>query len=1056
MKKSLQMQCKFAVLMGAGLLVAQIAFPPNQVMAYGRVIDSAIDLASFDQKAAIVSGKVVGDDGKPIPGVSIVVQNSTRGTITDVEGNYRIEVEPDDVLVFSFIGFQSREVMVGQQSTINITLIEDVKALDEVVVVGYGSQSKRKLTSSISSISAKEIKEMPIVGIDQSIQGRAAGVVVVNNSGEPGGGITMRIRGTTSIGAGSDPLFVIDGIPINNVQTSNVNVGESRVNGLSQINPSDIESMEILKDAAATAIYGARASNGVVIITTKRGAEGVSEISFDSYTGYSEVTSRLDLLGASDYAILANEGLAQIDMEPVFDESFIQNPTQNTDWQEEIFRKGKIYNAYLSARGGNRSTGYMISGGYLKQEGTIIDSEFKRYSFRANVDHKVNKTIKLGTSIYGALTSQMRVKNDGTAQRNDASNFNNIYGPPALSTALVKSPASPVMAPNGFYYMDPLQPNYGNPVRQAAAVDIDNQVVRLMPSFFANFSFTDKILFTSRFSADIRSENEEWFNPPNPNEFVGTGEGRASRRTFDQVLWTFDNFVTYDTEIGDNINFSALLGTSFQRSTFENSFVLVAGIASDKIRTLNAGVDFDILTSNREAWALASYFSRINLDIKDKYLFNVNARYDGSSRFGAANKFGFFPSAAIGWRISEESFLSGVSEINDLKLRVSYGITGNQQIGNYASIPLYNIGGGTNRGNNYNGLTGATFQSLASEDLSWEETAQFDVGLDVSLLKNRLGFTADYYVKTTEGLLFGVPLPGHSGFKSIIDNVGTIENRGFEFSVNAFLVDAQDFQWSSNFNIATNSNKVLKLLNDNDVIAGGGSGFSIARVGEEINFYLYEREKNVDPETGLVQLVDQNGDGNIDQSNDLVLAGSPFPDLFGGWSNNFSYKGFDLNVFIQYNFGNKIYNLTRRQLETLSVPSDGILSANSTQAAFDNRWQKTGDVTEYPRINYDGQNNQFNQPHTGWLEDGSYVRLKTLTLGYNFQDGILERFKIKRARIYLSSNNLLTFTDYSGYDPEVDHFSGVNSGANSGLLRGYDHGTYPQAKSYVLGVNFTF
>lgn len=1054
MKRCLLKQAKFTALFGFSFFAIQVVLPPAPALAEAKNFTvSAMDFGlRVDQQAAVITGKVVGDNGEPLPGVSIKVKGTTRGTVTDLDGNFSIQADQGDVLVLSFIGFQTKEVAVGQQTTLNVTLQEDVKALEEVVVVGYGSQSKRNLTSSISSVTAEEIKEMPIVSLDQSLQGRAPGVVVISNSGEPGGGITMRIRGTTSIGSGSDPLFVVDGIPIDNAQTSNRNVGESRVNGLSQINPADIESMEILKDAAATAIYGARASNGVVIITTKRGAEGVSEISFDTYAGFSEVTSRYDLLDATGFSQLTREGLAQIDMEPMLP----VNPTINTDWQDEIFRKGKIYNAYLSARGGNKTTGYMISGGYLNQEGTIIDSEFERYSFRANVDHKVNKSIKLGTTLYGSITEQQRVKNDGTPQKNASENFNHIYGPPALSTALVKNPATPIFAPNGYYYEDPLQPNYGNPVRQAQGVDINNQVVRLLPSFFTNISFTDKILFTSRFSADIRSENEEWFNPPNPNALAGTGEGMASRRTFDQMMWTFDNFATFDTEIGNDINFSALLGTSFQRSTFEDSFVLVAGIESDEIRTLNAGVDFDIVTSNREAWALASYFSRINLDVKDKYLLNLNARYDGSSRFGANNKYGFFPSGAVGWRISKEGFLQDVTAIDDLKLRVSYGITGNQQIDNYAAIPLYSIGTGTNAGNNYNGLTGATFRSLASDDLSWEETAQFDVGVDVSLFSSRLNFTADYYVKTTDGLLFGVPLPTHSGFSSIIDNVGKIENRGLELSLGGLVVNAGDFEWQSTFNISTNSNKVLELLNGNDVVASAAGGYSIARVGEEISFYLYEREENVDPETGLIQLVDQNGDEKIDTQNDLILAGSPFPDYFGGWNNNFSYKGFDLNVFFQYSFGNKIYNATRRQLELLGLPSDGILSANTTREAFENRWQNPGDVTEYPRINYDGLNNQFNQPHTGWLEDGSYVRLKTLTLGYNFQDGLLERLKIDRARVYLSSNNLLTFTNYTGYDPEVDHYTGVNSGANSGLLRGYDNGTYPQAKTFVLGVNLTF
>ncbi len=1035
-----------------------------------KQINNSIAVSKIDSKRkrpetikvlidVIVTGKVTDSNGgAALPGVTVKIKNKNKFAITDADGNYKIKAAPEDILVFSIIGFTTQEIVVEERSEINVILEEDIRALEEVVVVGYGSQAKRKITSAITSISAKEIKEMPLVGLDQTIQGRAPGVVVINNTGEPGGGITMRIRGTTSIGSGSDPLFVIDGIPIDNTQTANVNVGENRINGISQINPADIKSIEILKDAAATAIYGARASNGVVIITTKRGAEGVSEIALDAYAGLSDVTSRYDLLGASDFARLVNEGLAQNGDDPAFSDTFIQNPTADTDWQDEIFRKAKIFNVNLSARGGNKTTGYMVSGSYLSQEGTIIDTRFERFSLRANVDHKVNKAIKLGTNFFASFVQQARVKNDGSPESADASNNNHIYGTPALSTALVKSPAESVLAPNGFYTVDPLQPNYGNPVRQAKAVDIDNQAIRLLPSFFANISINSKLLLTSRFSADIRSENEEWFNPPNPNQLEGStdGEGQSSRRTFDQTLWTFDNYLTYDTPLGQSLDLSVLLGSSVQRSVFERSFVLVAGIESDFIRTLNAGIDFDIVGSEKQAWSLASFFSRINLDFKDKYLLNLNARYDGSSRFGQNNKFGFFPSAAIGWRLSAEDFLSSVSQLDDLKLRASYGVTGNQSIGNYASFALLNFGGGTQLGNNYTDRTGATFQSLASPDLSWEETTQLDIGMDAALLNNRISLTVDYYIKTTDNLLFGIPLPRQTGFLSIIDNIGKMENRGWEFSLNSVNLEKRDFYWSTNFNISTNKNKVLELLDDEDVIAGSTfRGFSIARVDEEISFYLYEREELVDPETGVVSLVDQNGDEAINEE-DLVLAGSPFPDFFGGFTNYVSYKNFDLNLFFQFSYGNEIYNLTRRQLELLNVSNNAVIGSNTTREAFDNRWQKPGDITAYPRVNYDGENNQFNLAHDGWLEDGSYLRLKTLTVGYNFSNEFLNKYNVKRARVYFSSNNLLTITNYKGFDPEVDHFTGVNSGANSGLLRGYDYGSYPQLKSYVVGLSLTF
>lgn len=1036
----------WVILSTAALLIPEMA-----------VLAAPVDVSVLFQDN-YVTGKVTDDQGEALPGVTISVKGAGRGSITDTEGNFRVKASPNETLVFSFVGFQSQEVAVGSQTTINIRLSVDVEALDEVVVVGYGSQSRKQLTSSIASITSREIKEMPVVGVDQQIQGRAAGVVVVNNTGEPGGGITMRIRGASSIGSGNDPLYVIDGMPIINDQTSNVNVGNARVNGLSQINPSDIESIEILKDAAATAIYGARASNGVVLITTKRGAEGSSEFALDAYTGLSTVVRRYDLLGASDFATLNNEGRTQIGESALYSQDFINNPAYDTDWQDEIFRTAKIYNVNLSARGGNKTTGYMVSGGYISQEGTIVDSRFQRYSLRANVDHRINSFIKIGTNLFGSFVNQNRVRNDGGPDASDASHYSNLYGPPVLSTALVKNPASPVYDEAGVYYIDTLATNFVNPVRQAKAVDITNQVVRFMPSVFATISLTKQLTLTSRFSADLRSENEEWWNPPYTNQPVGTdGTGQASRRTYDRNMWTLDNYLTYDLSLGGTRhNLTILGGNSLQRSQTEQSFVLVSGIESDYIQTLNAGVDFDIVTSTYSAWSLASFFGRINYDYNGRYLLNVNARYDGSSRFGQNNRFGFFPSAAIGWRLSQESFLKGITAVNDLKLRVSYGITGNQSIGDYASKTLLNAGGGSNSGNNYTDRTGATFSSLSSADLSWEQTAQLDIGLDATLLKNRISITVDYYIKNTDKLLFNIPLPTQTGFSSMVGNYGKMQNKGLEFAFNTTNIIRNRFRWTSSFNIATNKNKVLKLLDGEDVVVGSStSGYSIARMGKPISFYTYEREKMVNSEDGTVTLVDQNNDDVIN-TDDLVITGSPFPDFFGGFTNTLSYGNFDLNLFLQYSYGNQIYNLTRRTLEILSVPDESVIIPNTTKKAYGNRWQQPGDITRYPKVNFDQTNNAFKQAHDGWIEDGSYLRLKTLTVGYNLSSGVLDRLHMKRARVYLSANNLLTFTRYSGFDPEVDHYQGVNGTANSGILKGYDYGDYPQSKTYVMGINVTF
>lgn len=1016
--------------------------------------------AAQDEKK--VTGVVKDHEGMSVPGASVFVEGTTVGTITDIDGTFEITVPATTKTIsVSFVGMKQKNVSIEGKDHVTIVMEQMAIGIEEVVAVGYGSQSRKKISAAITSVSAEDIKGMAATGIDKAIQGKAAGVLVTNNTGEPGGGVTIRIRGTTSIGSGNDPLYVIDGIPLENTQTSNRNVGENRVNGMSQINPADIESIDILKDAAATSIYGARAANGVVLITTKRGIKGKGEVSVDVYTGLSEVTSRYDLLGASDYARMVNEGRAQLadsepEYSPFFTESFINNPTVDTDWQDEIFRIGKVNEVNLALRGGTDDTKYMVSSGYYNQQGIIIGSDFNRFNMRANIDQDLGEHITLGTSLYAAYIDQNRTKNDGSPDRADASNNNHIYGPSVLSSALIKAPTTPVYLEDGTFSNDESQREYGNPVRQAREVSITTNVTRIIASAYAKIDLLPGLNYRVQASGDLRGELENWFNPPNPNAFAGTDwRGEKSQRTFNQKAWTLENYFTYTLGVKDH-SFTFLAGNTVQETIWEDSFVLVSGIVSDKVSTLNAGTDIDVANSDKQAYGITSYFGRFNYDYKGKYLLLLNARYDGSSRFGKNNRYGFFPSGSVGWRISEESFLESAGFLDDWKIRASYGMTGNQEIANYASRGIMSVGTGTNKGSNYNGVTGGVISSLPTPNLQWEETTQFNIGTDISLLNNRLNLTFDYYIKTTDNLLFQVPLPNTRGVGSKLDNIGKMENRGLEFGLNGTIIAKDKFNWNADFNISTNANKILELLDGKDVIVSGAGGRSIAREDEPISFYLYEREELVNPEDGTVVIVDQDDSGGLPNEGDLILAGSPFPDFFGGLTNNLSYKNFDLSVFFQYSYGNKIYNATRRWLETMTLNDRTIIGGNTTQTAFDNRWQQPGDVTKYPVINYDDRNDNFTLPHTGWLEDGSYLRLKSLTVGYTFDSALLAKLRLKSARIYLTGNNLLTFTKYSGFDPEVDHFTGVNGGSNSGLLRGYDYGSYPQSKSYRLGINLTF
>ncbi|WP_138994704.1 TonB-dependent receptor [Larkinella sp. C7] len=1007
-------------------------------------------LARMEQKTAItVRGRVTSDNGEGLVGVNVIIKGSTTGVTTDGEGNYTLTVpNGNGTLIFSYIGFLSKEIPINNRSVINVQLATDERLLSEVQVVGYGTQSKAEVTSAIATVTAKEIKDMPLVGLDQALQGRASGVQVTNNTGAPGGGVSIRIRGTSSLGAGNEPLYVVDGVPINNTQTFNQQTGEERINGMSNINPADIESIEILKDAASTSIYGARAANGVVLITTKRGKAGKQQIDLTSYYGFSKATGRYNVLGASDFAILSNEGLASIKAAPVFTQAFINNPTTNTDWQDAVLRTAPTANINISTRGGTEKTQYMLSAGYMDQQGILIDSRFKRYNLRVNLDQRINKKVKIGNSLMVSYTDNNRLRNNGTP-RSDAGG-NHLYGSPVLTTALTRSPATPIRLPNGEYSFDPLAPLIANPVAMALAQHLDNKTIRLIGNLFAEWEIIRGLRFRTQLGTDVRFENEDFFYEPFQAAVQGNGTGTGSVRNFNEVLWLTENYLTYDFGLGKDHKFQALLGTSFQESRLEEAFSYVGGFVSKNVTTLNGGSTILTSTSNAESWGIASYFGRLNYNYKSKYLLSINARLDGSSRFGANNKYGFFPSASVGWNLSEEEFMKSSTTISNLKFRASYGITGNQEIGNYSYIGTFGVGGGANTGRNYLNRLGAVANNIPNDDFSWEQTAQFNVGADVGFLNNRLSLTADYYIKTTTDLLLNLPLPRTSGFSSTLTNIGKMENKGFELGINTINLNGA-FSWSTNLNFSMNRNKVLSLIGGQDIAVNEAT---LIREGQPISFWVYEREKNVNPENGTVVIVDQDKSGGAVNSLDRVIMGSPLPKHIGGLTNTFGYKGFDLNIFFQWSYGNKIYNQTRKWMEGLNRDLNSTIGYNTTQVSFDKRWQKPGDVTAYPGVFYDNRSANNLLPHNGWLEDGSYLRLKTLTLGYNLPRSVTSKLQIASARLYFSSNNLLTFTRYSGYDPEVSHFTGSGLGGN--VAMGYDYGTFPQPKTYTLGLNISF
>jgi TonB-dependent starch-binding outer membrane protein SusC len=1028
----------------------QISFTTSTADLKDKYSNTRIVIGSAEKTAFTVSGKVTDEEGETLVGANVLLKGTSIGTTTDVAGRYTFEVpDGNGILVFSYIGYATQEVAISNRQVIDVSLAPDVQSLQEVQIIGYGTQAKAEVTSAIASVSSEEIKDMPLVGLDQALQGRAAGVQVTNNSGAPGGGVSIRIRGSSSLGAGNEPLYVVDGVPINNSQTFNQQTGEERINGMSNINPADIESIEILKDAASTSIYGARAANGVVLINTKRGKAGKPQIDLNAWYGVSTVTNRYDLLGASDFAVLVNEGLATVNVAPVFTQEFIDNPTVDTDWQNEIFQTAPTANVNFSARGGSDKTQYMMSLGYMDQQGVIIESRFKRYNLRINLDQKVSDKFKIGNSLNVSFTNNDRLRNTGAA-RSDGGEQNFLFGSPVLTSAHARSPATPVFDPvSGEYSFDPLAPLFPNPVAMAEAQDINNNTVRAIGNVFAEYEIAKGLKFRTQLGTDIRYENEDFFMPPFPDQRQGNGTGRASVRNFNEFLWLTENYLTYDFNLGKNHNFQTLAGASFQESQWESSFAYVAGFGSSKIKTLNGGSQILTSTSDAESWGISSYFGRLNYNLSGKYLLSFNYRVDGSSRFGANNKYGHFPSASVGWNAIEEDFLKGISWLTNLKLRASYGITGNQEIGNYSHLGTFGVGGGTNLGRNYLNRLGAVVNNIPNDDFSWEQTTQMNAGVDLGLFNNRLSITGDYYVKTTTDLLLAIPLPRTSGFASTLTNIGEMENRGIELALNTINVDG-DFSWRSNLNFSMNQNKIISLVGGQDIRIRE----SIVREGNPISFYLFEREKYVDPATGTTLIVDQDGSGGVPTDNDRKITGSPMPKHIGGFTNEFSYKGFDLSVFFQWSYGNKIFNNTRKWMEEMRRDLQSTIGYNTTEEAFQNRWRESGDQTEYPGVFYDLRNQNHFVAHNGWLEDGSYLRLKTLTLGYNFPSAFTQRMHISNARVYFTSNNLLTFTNYTGYDPEVNHFTSQGLGGNVGI--GYDYGTFPQPRTFVMGLNLSF
>ena len=990
--------------------------------------------------------------GEGLPGVNILVKGTTIGTITDVEGNYRLTA-PDDAetLVFSSVGYTSEEVAIGTQTTINLQMNPDIQSLSEVVVVGYGTVKKSDITGSVASIESEEIKSIPATSVEQFIQGRAAGVQVTQNSSAPGGGLSIKVRGALSVNSGNEPLYVIDGFPVYPDNQRYSISGGSRANptnALAMLNPNDIASIEILKDASATSIYGSRGANGVVLITTKRGEVGKPVLQYDMYYGIQTPAKTLDLLNAQEFAeyrnqraINSGEPVPFIGATPAFPTP--ESLGEGTDWQDEVLRNASIQNHQLAVNGGTETVRYNISANYFSQDGIVINSDFKRGGLRANLDFEINDKLKIGTN----LTFSRSISNIGQVESGGGEQNFGVVG-----SALLIDPITPVFDEGEYVIVSP-RSQYYNPVaigNGTKDVTISN---RFLGTIFGTYEIVEGLTAKVSFGTDLTNLNKEVYNSRITNVGFGTN-GSASRSNKYVTSWLNENTLNYNKTFNEIHSINIIGGFTIQEE--EQTFFGASsrGFNSDLLQDndLGSGSQPGIPTSGRSKWSLSSYLGRINYGLLDRYLLTLTARADGSSKFGTDNKWGFFPSAALAWRVSDEAFLAQSNAINDLKIRGSYGITGNSQIGEYLS--LASLGG-------YNYTFGRTFftgfgpTSIANSDLSWESTSMLNIGLDLGILNNRLRFTTDVYTSRTEDLLLFVPIPSTTGFTTSFQNAGSLENRGVELSISADILNG-DFNWSILGNFSLNRNEMTAIASG-EAFSGPNPAPSVSgavggrvEVGQPLGaFFGYEydgvfasqAELDAGPTRpgdglGFARYKDQDGDNTI-AAEDRVIIGNPNPDYIFSIKNNFSWNNFDFSFFINAVIGQDIMNYMRVDVEG----EHGF--GNVTRDYWYNSWSPDNPTGDRPIAAF---NNGMLANSSYFLEDGSFVRLQNVTLGYTFPANSV----LRNARVFATAQNLLLFTDYSGFDPEV------NVAGQSSINLGFDHDAYPRARTFTIGASIGF
>jgi TonB-linked SusC/RagA family outer membrane protein len=982
-----------------------------------------------------VTGKISDEAGESLPGVNILLKGSTAGTATDMSGSYSINVPNDQAtLVISSIGFKSQEVAVGSRTKIDVVLATDAKALDEVVIVAYGTQSKRNVTGAVQTINADELKDQPVGQITQKLQGKLAGVQITQNTGIPGQGMTVRVRGSASISAGSDPLYVVDGFPLQG--------------NISNINPDEIETITVLKDASSTSLYGSRAANGVVLITTKRAKSGASRFSFNHFSGLQVIPEkgRPDMMNAREFAQFKKE--IAIERGQTVPDQFA-NPDQygeGTNWFDAVTRDAIIKNYSLTYSASGEKFSTSVVAGYLKNEGVLLNSSYDRISVRINTDFKVSDKVKIGFNVAPTYSSSKTPQSDGI-----------WYNSPSIvQSAMLTSPLAPYINPDGSVplsvsgqYGTPDAPNWYNQVK---IVKNTSKNVGLLSNGFVEIKPIKDLTFKSMIGVDLGNTVSDYFypstagnifNPPNENDPSRINASHSNQYAYS---WLFENTLTYSKSIGDH-NFDILGGYTTQAAHSESGSLSGRGFPDNRVQTLNAAT---IVTGSTDVqdWSLASLVARVNYNYKNKYLFSASIRRDGSSRFGSDNKWGNFPSVSAGWVVTDESFIPQNKVLSFLKFRTSFGTTGNNNIGNY--LQYANVVPTNNPFNNQL-LNGSSIAGLNNTELGWETSDLFDAGADINFFDDRIKFSYGYYKKTTDNLLYSVEIPISSGFFNYTTNIGKIEFWGHEFQLTTVNLNGE-FKWSTDFNISFNRNKALQLGTANSAIYGD---MTITQVGQPLGqLYglvwdgIYETQAEFDSspkhqgaEVGSVKYKDINGDGVVtNDSRDQTVLGNTAPKYNFGFTNTISYKDFDLSIVCQGAYGNKIINTADRFTGNL----DGSFNVLKDLA---NRWRSE----ENPGNGKWGKASGNTGPErdwasSKWMYDGSYLTIKNITLGYSFSS--INADYLKGLRIYASVQQAAVFTKYPGGNPEVS--------AGAGLFSGVDNTTYPVPRTWTFGLNYNF